>query len=134
VISNNVSDIARKARRKGGGLLGPLKLEKGLAERVGLAERGGSPGATGYSESSTAMENIIVETIREFITQNRDKVEKTSAAGPLARSVRNVLTLIWRCFTIKYQNFCSSCAIYHKILYCYFSVEQRQNNKNFDIL
>jgi hypothetical protein len=83
------------------------------------------------------MENIIVKTLREFIIQNRDKTggqsgKKTSAAAPVARSVGNVLTLIWRCFTIKYQNFCCFCAIYHKILQ--FFVKQRQNNKIFDIL
>jgi hypothetical protein len=34
-----------------------------------------------YSESSTVMENIIVEALREFIIQNRDKVEKNECCG-----------------------------------------------------
>ncbi len=56
-----------------------------------------------YSESSTIMENIIVEARREFILQNRDKTagqsgKKRVLLGPLARSVSSVLAPIWRYF------------------------------------
>ncbi len=40
-----------------------------------------------YSESSTILENIIVEAHREFILQNRDKTAgQSGASGTLART------------------------------------------------
>jgi hypothetical protein len=71
------------------------------------------------------MENIIVETHREFILQNRGKTAGQSGAyGPLARNVSSVLTLIWRCFTVKYEKFIVFGAIY---LLLYFILIRLQN-------
>jgi hypothetical protein len=63
------------------------------------------------------MENITVEALREFILQNRGKTAgKSGTYRSLARTVRGVLTLIWRCFTVKYKKCIGFDAIYHKIL------------------
>ena len=50
-----------------------------------------------YSESSTVMENIIVEAHREFILQNRGKTAgQSSATGTLARSVSSAFDAVLR--------------------------------------